>query len=371
MGFTHIKVEWCQSTLYLYLAIIFVSYFVAVGFKNVKLSFGKHKIDNIALFIIAIILLYFKGFGTAGRDLRAGYYINFLSAKSLSHFRDQSIEWGYKLFNVIVRNITEQYWVFVFLIGVFTLFPVFFMLKKYKSNIDVPVVILLYTSIFYFSGFSPMRISLAASIGLFAFDAMLEFNHGKAIMWIIISTLIHTSMIALMIPYCFMFGKIFTKKRIVFLILVLFVIIFVGRDDLVSWFSGSDRYYNYVLNDNVSFGLEQIAYYAPFFLVMYLARTDDEKRIQKTGLSYLLTGFCFGMIGYVISVFGRTSAVFLPIIFIGGYYVNIIKGKYPKGKHLINIIVIAYCMIRFGLYISQYYSLEDIMPYTDIFGNVI
>ena len=118
MIFTPVKIDWSIRTLILYLLIIVGCYGSVNILKNKVLiinTYRKKKVTFGFLFA-AIVLIFFKGFGTTGRDLRAGYYNNFLSAISLSKFYDYTVEFGYRLLNVIIRNFTIKYSVFIFVI---------------------------------------------------------------------------------------------------------------------------------------------------------------------------------------------------------------------------------------------------------------
>lgn len=372
MNFQYITCMWSNYTLLLYLSIIASCYIICILCKDqyIKITVYRNKIQ-VSLILIGLILLFFKGFGTTGRDLRTGYYMNFLSAISMDNFRDKSTEIGYRILNVMVRNFTDQYWIFIFIISLLTIIPVLKIIKKYWSRIDDSLTILLFVSVFYISGFSTFRAYLASSIALFAFDAMIERKATKAFIWIIISMCFHTSMAFLFIPYIFCFFKIFNKRIVIFSLITLFFVFYIKRNSLVSILSGSERYYNYGLADSIEFGFEQIAYYLPFFIILYLGKKDREKNFFKVSFIYLSTGFCFGMLGYIIPIFGRTQVIFLPIIIIAGYYLKFLKGKYIKYKWLINCVAISYCLARFWIYIYQYYNLDDIMPYTNIFGWIV
>jgi hypothetical protein len=370
MNFTVVNIDWYQSTFFLYSFIILASYSIAKVYENHYFKVGS-KVISVWLIFIGALLLFVKGFSTTGRDIRGGYYLNFLSSTSVGEFRDESIEIGYKLLSVILRNLSSQYSVFLFAVAILTLFPVLKFLKKYKNQIDIPLTVLFYVSVFFFSSLSPIRTCMAASIALFAFDGMIEKKQWKALLWIAISMCFHTSMVFLFIPYVFCFFKVFDKKLIVISLIAFFMLIYLGRNSLVSIFATSDRYYNYVLNSSASFGFEQWVYYAPLFLLIYLGRKKSDQAMLRVGFAYVTTAFCLGMLGYIMPVFGRTQPIFLAIIFIAGYYLKIVKQHYKSYSWLINILMIIYCIMRFWLYISQYYNLEDIMPYTNVWGWII
>lgn len=367
MPFANVTVDWYLSTFIFYTSLILFLYIVSKGFAGQYVKVA-HKRINISLFLITALLIFVKGFGTTGRDLRSGYYYNFMSANSLESVYDQSLEFGYKLLNVIIRNVTDNYFVLIFIISTLTIIPVVKLLRKYKDEIDVPLTILLYLSIFFFTSFSPLRNYLAASISLFAFDAMKENKMKKALIWIVVSVLLHSSLIIIFIPFVLYFMKMFNKKLIAFVLGIFFILIIVGKNSILGFFLEAERYSKYSDVENTGFGLEQIVYFAPFFFLIYRMRRYANKNIERLSLAYVGTSFTFGMLSYVITVFGRAQADFLPIIFIAGYYLRLIKTKKPKYRAIVTLLTLLYCGLRFWLYISQYYNLEDLMPYTNVFG---
>ena len=79
-------------------------------------------------------------------------------------------------------------------------------------------------------------------------------------------------------------------------------------------------------------------------------------------------GASFGMLSYVISIFGRFQTVMLPLVVILPYYMKNI-GVGDKERKAVNTGIFAfYCIARFYIYIFQYYIVEGLMPYTNIWG---
>lgn len=371
MIFAPVIIGWYMSTLMFYLCIIFGCYFATIKSQNKVLILLTRRIDLWSA-IVSGILLFVKGFGTTGRDLRGGYYYNFSKAVSLKTFPDYTVEIGYRILNVIVRNITKSYSVLVFLVAFLSIYPVISLLKKYKNDIDLPVAVLMYLTIFFFSGLSPIRICLAAAFSLYAFDAMIENHTIKALFWVIFASLFHSAALILIIPFFCLAIRCFNKKMIGFSLFLLFLSGYLGRKVLTIIMSGSERYSIYSSFDNVHIGMEQLFYFVPLFAVYFIGKKKDiNKRFEIIAFLYLSTAFCLGMLGYIVSIFGRFRDVFLPLIFIVAYYTKRLKMMYPKNKLLINILVITYCIARFYIYISQYYIMEDIMPYTNIWGWII
>lgn len=374
MHFSSVIYSWSTQTFLLYLVVIFSCYLSTILFKKYVLSINTNYKTKfpIGLLISGTILIFVKGFSTTGRDLRAGYYINFLSATSLKEFYDWTIEIGYRILNVLIRNITQHYSFFIFLIAFLTILPIIYVINKFQNIIDVPSAILLYTCIFFFSGFSPLRNYLASSIALLGFEALVRKKFLKALIYLIIAMTFHFSMVFLLVPYFFVAFKKSNNKFITICLSSFFSFFYFGRNIITTILSMTERYYIYGAMDSVHIGLEQIVYYSPLFVVYFLTKKYDINRtFSKASFSYLATGFCYGMVGYIIPIFGRVQAIFLPIVIIVPYYIRLFNIKHPKYKRLINTLVLIYCIARFVIYITQYYVLEDLMPYTTFGGWII
>lgn len=375
MQLAPIKVDWYANTFIFYLAIIVSCYFTALVGKRVILVSGvsaKHR-KKLWIFLIFAILIFVKGFGTTGRDLRGGYYIDFLSATSVDHFRDKSIEIGFRILNVLVRRTTDEYWIFIFVCSLITIVPVMHMLKKYADQIDLPIAVLLYVTCFFINGFSPMRQAMSAAIAFFGFDAMIEHKYGKAMFWILLASLFHVTAIIFIVPLLINMAKLANRKLIIVGMLGLFILVWIERQSIISLFSSNDsRYAIYSAFAAVNLGFEKIVYYIPLFLTYALGRKiDNYKDFERVSFIYLCMGFFFGMASYLIEIFGRFDISFVPLIIIVPYYCLRLKKRFPKYRIWFNLAVIFYCIARFIIFIVNYYNSQDLMPYTNVFGWTI
>lgn len=366
--YTNYTVQWSNFTFIFYLLIVLASYILPNFKRKIKCNIGPRTVSApIGIILLEILLVFVKGFNTSGRDLISGYYYDFISASSFSDFRDQSIEKGYILLNVIVNRIFHQYWIFLLIVAIVTVVPVFHLVIKYSDKIDASMATFLYAAIFYFPGFSLLRISLASSIALFAFDAMHERNARKALIWIIIAIFFHKSMFCLFIPYFLIIVRKLNKKTITLIVMGIFGVIYVNRTSLAFLLRG--RYAGYSLGAT-GFGMEQIIYYVPIiFLLMWQRKYSvDDKAFFRLSFCYALSGFLMGMLGYIVPVFGRSYVAFVPLCVVIAYYSKQTYINKRNYKNLIKFVILAYGLFRFYLFITQYYNADDIMPYTNYFG---
>ena len=361
------NIEWSNITFIFYSLVIAVSALIT-KFSKTKIKIFRRKY-NLTILLFSLLIILVKGFNTTGRDISkiGGYYYNFLSATSYDNFMDKGVEIGYRSITILIRNITSNYNIYLLLIALATVIPIISFLRKHESQIDLFSTILIYMSVFLYSSFSPIRQCLAASIGLLAFDGMLEKKKAKSFVWIVVACSIHTSSIILIIPYILFFLKELNKKMIFLIIIAFFLILFAGKSSIVAMFSSNQRYTGYVtLGSDI--GMEQIVYHTPLLILLYCCRKLSNKENLKLCYCYVLAFFCFGMLGYIISIFGRFYLTFLPLMYITGHNIKLLKTAHPKYTMIINVIIIMYCSLRFWLFISQYYNLEDLMPYTNMIG---
>ena len=376
MEFIPVKVAFRTSTFIFYLAIILFCYFIAAAGKKTILVSSRltnnRKGKELWLILISAILIFIKGFGTTGHDLRIGYYLDFLSATSIKQFRSQSVEIGYRMLNIVIRKFTDEYWVLILIISILTICPIIHIVNKYSDKIDVPVAVMFYISCFFFSGFSPLRQALAASIALVSFDAIIEEKPYKAILWTFIAALFHVSALAMLFPIIILSFKKINKYFIAFILLLMFCTVYFGRFYISDLLSESERYSIYSSFTEVHIGAAQLFYYLPIFAVYIIGRKEDKNYyFSKVSFSYIAFGFCCGLLGYIISIFGRLHLFLLPLIIILAYYSKLCKKRFPQFKVLINFLIFFYCISRFSIYIIEYVTKEDLMPYTNIFAWVI
>lgn len=364
---------WSNNTLLLYLLIICFSFILGYLSNKEKIydKYGKKQLP-FCLTIVFIILCFFKGFGCSGTDLNGGYKIYFNSATSFNAVADPTVEIGYRVLNVIIRQFTSNFQILVLIVTVLTLLPVFWFIWKYRDKVDISVLLLLYVSIFYFQSFSLMRIYLASSFGLIAFDAMISKKKIRALLFIILANLFHVSTIILFVPYFVLLFRQKNNNKVMFVTCLILVLALVAlRNSFQAFFTGRYSVYS-VSSGNGGLGIAQLFYISPFFFLSFWGnKYMRDKKITNIFMAYILCSFAVGTLSYFIDIFGRMQIVFLPLIYIGARYSKIFEDKYPKLKKWLLLCWVMYAMIRFFIYIYGYYSLDGIMPYQNCFGWIV
>lgn len=199
--------SWVQSTFIFYIGLIFVCYFLSTSLVSVKFKINTWRLENVSVIFPLLILLCVKGFALCGVDLIGGYKYNFESAMSMKKFRDQTVEIGFRFINVVVKHFTSNYAIFVFIVALLTIIPVYYILRKYRDCINVPIAILMYSAVFFLPGISLVRIYLASSICMLSFDALFEKKYMKAVGLVFIASTIHITAIVMLVPCLFLYLK--------------------------------------------------------------------------------------------------------------------------------------------------------------------
>lgn len=368
--------SWVQSTFIFYISLILVCYTMSVVSTSTKFRINTWKLENTCIIVPLLILLCVKGFALCGVDLIGGYKYNFESAASMNAFRDQSVEIGFRFINVAVRQFTSNYAIFVFIIAVLTIFPVFYVLRKYRNSINIPVAILMYGAVFFLPGISQVRIYLASAICMFAFDALFEKKYLKAVVLVFVASAIHITAIVMLVPCLFFVFKV-NRKLFVAVLLLAIAVLYGGRGAISSFLSG--RYAVYSVSNEVSLGTEWIWFYLPmilfyFYIIKILRKTSSEHiasesiELFKFSSIWIFIGIFFSLAQYVVNIFGRLVAYTLPLVFFVSSGLNILKVVNRKKYNLMLLLVLGYLILRFIIYITGYYMSDGIMPYINCFG---
>ena len=168
--------------------------------------------------------------------------------------------------------------------------------------------------------FNGMRQFLAVTITFIGIKFILDKKYVKAIILILIASLMHQSAL-LMIPFIFIVqGKAWNKKTLLFILAVIAVVASVGQfTNVLDSMLAETQYKNVVSdwqswNDNGTNALRVLVYAVPSVLSLIglrFIRNEDDKVINLcTNMSIVSVGF------YIVSMF--TSGIFigrLPIYF--------------------------------------------------------
>ncbi len=369
---------WSMTTYVFYLLVIGVCFASACIFSGVKFQWVEHReaVNRIQIALPMFLLLLVKGLSICGTDVVGGYRLNFDTATSVADIHDWTLEKGYILLCVLIRNLTTNYSVFLFVVAMITIIPVYYVIQKYREYVDVPITILAYTAIFFFKSLSPIRIFIAVSFCLLSFSAIIEKKYVLSICLVFIATLFHITSIVMILPCVFMGFQINKKVIGVGLTAVLGALI-VSRHQLELLMRG--RYSIYSVSTELDFGMEVVYYYVPLILIYFIVRLvmkeimvkEYQRRLFEVSFVWVLLGAFLRMLAYVVEIFGRMDVYTVPIILFLGVSLQIIRQSSPKLFVVARCIVIIYVLLRFQIYLNGYYESEGLMPYQTCFGLVL
>lgn len=371
--------EWHSTTYLFYLSVIVLAWLLSNIFKKYSFTTRYHR-HYLGVIIPLALLFFIKAFSACGTDLLGGYFADFMSSTSWAEYHDHSMEIGHILLNILVRAYVSDYPIMVFLYAVITFAPIYYLLNKYFKEIDAPFAIAAYAAIFLLPGISLIRIYMAASLSLIAFDAMKERRVRRSLLFVFVASLFHVSALSVLIPWFAVWRRM--RMRNFALILGLGVIfLYAGKELFSIFFEG--RYALYSFSETLDIGVAQLFYNIPLILLYVYAthlkknagllKKDDASEICLLDMSFYwaLFGFFVGMISYAIPILGRITAFTVPIVFLLGSVLQYLKSVNIRYYLVASVAVFGYLLIRYHFYISEYYILDGIMPYINIFGWVI
>lgn len=365
-------VNWSTTTFCFYLLIPFACFFLSkfdfIVVANNHINNNMTNNPKIGTFLASIILICIKCFSITGKDVQGGYFKEFLFSDSFSSMTDNTVEFGFRLLNLLIYHLGENYYLLIFICGLITVYPVVFFVYKYSNRLNVGLTLFMYATLFYIQGFSLMRLYMASSIALFSMNSLIHKKYKSSIIWLIIASLFHRSVSVLFIVLILCLLKQ-VRVWIITLVLSIFLFIFIYMHSfVVSFFSG--RYEIYKTQTVSDVGLAIFIKYIPLFILLwYVSRYNLE--YIKVSYYILILGFYIGILSYFIPIFGRMQAVFLPIIFIIGYCSRILKERAVITQKSIDFLFIIYGIVQLIVYIKAYYNFDDIMPYSSILGFTI
>ena len=228
---------------------------------------------------------------------------------------------GFYFLSAVIKCIVgNRSVVYLFIIAVLQAGMLFYVYRKYSSRYLVSFFLFI-ASIDYISWlFNGIRQFLAVSITFIGIKFILDKKYAKAIILILIASLMHQSAL-LVIPFIFIAqGKAWNKKTLLFMVAVIAIVAGIGQfTNVLDSMLAETQYKNVVSdwqswNDNGTNALRVLVYAVPSVLSLIglrFIRNEDDKVINLcTNMSIVSVGF------YIVSMF--TSGIFigrLPIYF--------------------------------------------------------
>jgi len=319
----------------LYNSILLFS-FLFGSFSQTKITHCgtiKHdyKFKPIFFYTAFFLLWFFLVFNKTGSDLQQYIYSYNSSSIDINWVLEDKVEIGFKFLNAVLHNVITDPYVGIGVIKTISLFLFFLSLYNMKDDIDISIAILFYVAVFYFHGFSAIRSTLAGSLCILSSVLLYKGKTVKALMLSLIAFTVHSSALLFVIAL-FGFGlyrlfRILGRIRKYFITVSIPLIILLGTT-VINYFIHNtallpSRYSNF-MSENSSFGIGQLVYYLPvFILIIYANKCFINRRILEHNFLWTISGFVVAIIGYELGMISRASIYFcFPFVIFIPFYLR-------------------------------------------------
>lgn len=337
----------------------------------------KNRKDQKLVYYYITFLLFILSFirWETGTDWR-NYFYTFKYATSIDNVIAVE-EIGFRFLNFIIRSFSENYTIFLFFTSIILYFFKYPILYKLS---EVPILTIFMTFSLYLGDIFYVRQALAGAILLFSLKYIFRKEFFKFSIFVIASTLIHsTAIIFLPAYYIINHLKMNKRKYVLFFIIAVIVSIFIQAILIKLSLFFPDNYFNKVnyylsqLDNNFNYknGKSKIeilisASLNRVFLlgVFYSFRKKVSNRIIKLFELYYFGGLLFIIFTPLSFTFGRIVYYYdlIQLIVYPSLYKYINK-KYNKLVFLVLFFI--YCYLKYKVLINTFYSLY--IPYRTIF----
>ena len=177
--------------------ILMFMYLALLAFLSFYFEERKREI-NLLIFPTFMFFLLFDGLrkSSVGGDLNVYISIfeqNSLRLPELSKIFKSRFELGYVFTNQLIRSMTENYSLLLFVFAFLTLWIWFYVLDKYSKNVYMSLIIYLSSLGMFLYSLSNIRQGLAVAFGFLGFYFLAEEKKIRGILFVLLAPLFHTS----------------------------------------------------------------------------------------------------------------------------------------------------------------------------------
>lgn len=297
---------------FIILLTVIIIAFIANSYKKTV------KIYNFYKFLILSILTLFAGLRNRSVGTDTSGYVGTYLRKDLDFLSiingDSRIEFGYKLLENVALIFSEQY---VALLITISFVTVYFQLKGiYKLSEQTAISLFVFITFgIYTYVFNGARQALAAGIFVYAMTFLIQGNFKKYVLWIIVASFFHKSVL-FGIPLYFLFRTKFSTKLFFFLILAT-VGVTVFFNMLISYMSLFSEQYAKYQDIQATGGAYLTLAFTLLSLFFVLIRSKVHRKFKKNYDVYL-NMFLVGTMIYLIIFF---SEAYIEMTRIAFYYI--------------------------------------------------
>ena len=177
--------------------ILMFMYLTLLAFLSFYFEERKREI-NFLIFPTFMFFLLIDGLrkSSVGGDLSVYVSIfeqNALKLPELSKIFKSRFELGYVFTNQLIRSLTENYSILLFIFAFLTLWIWFYVLDKYSKNVYMSLIIYLSSLGMFLYSLSNIRQGLAVAFGFLGFYFLSEEKKIRGILFVLLAPLFHTS----------------------------------------------------------------------------------------------------------------------------------------------------------------------------------
>ena len=354
--------------------ILMFMYLTLLAFLSFYFEERKREI-NFLIFPTFIFFLLFDGLrkSSVGGDLSVYVSIfeqNALKFPELSKIFKSRFELGYVFSNQLIRSMTENYSLLLFVFAFLTLWIWFYVLDKYSKNVYMSLIIYLSSLGMFLYSLSNIRQGLAVAFGFLGFYFLTEEKKIRGILCVLLAPLFHTSGIVCILFIFIRKIKLSTKYYPAIFIgfVALFPFVKLISIALIKYFPQYNSYLesSWFLDSNKWAPILLTILYGFVLLVgeMILSKQILTK-VEESIRTFFLVYFVLTAMTLQTSLIGRFAHYFSPFV---ALYVPMLVSKVSNRKIrwiLFYGIILVYLMM---LLVLIYYKTDwyRIVPYRSV-----
>ncbi|WLR49053.1 EpsG family protein [Halobacillus litoralis] len=358
-----------RSTYVFYVIVILGSTFFAALASQSKSSL-MFDVNLFFSFLILFFVLGFRNYSGIDDDSYIRIFYEVSNQGWLSRFMQTTMEPGYLMLNAAVSLFTDNYIYMQLLSSLIPLSLFFFVFKRHKKDINLPMAVFLLSTILYFQVLSVglVRMFIAIGIVFFSFYYLSRNETKKYVTIIIIASLFHYSAL-FMLTLTYISNKKSWEnnryKKFILLAVIFTPMVFFIISYLFIPFMGA-RYAIYGNIDDVNFSLSSLSTLPLLFFLLLHNNNKEIKKITSLFITIFALNSILSFYGSILPmgrlIFYTNIALFIVAPMISRYL------KKDLWKLIFNGAIILYAYLY--VYRTQF-TLEshipNLFPYQNIF----
>ena len=354
--------------------ILMFMYLTLLAFLSFYFEERKRDI-NFFIFPTFIFFLLIDGFrkSSVGGDLSVYVSVfeqNALKLPEFSKIFKSRFELGYVFTNQLIRSLTENYSILLFVFAFLTLWIWFYVLHKYSKNVYLSLIIYVSSLGMFLYSLSNIRQGLAVAFVFLGFYFLSEEKRIRGILFVLLAPLFHTSGIICILLIFIRKIKVSAKYYPAILLgfIVLFPFVKIISIVLIKYFPQYNSYLesSWFLDSNKWAPILLTILYGFVFIVgeMILSKQTLTK-VEESIRTFFLVYLVLTAMTLQTSLIGRFAHYFSPFV---ALYVPMVVSKVANRKIrwiLFYGIILVYLMM---LLVLIYYKPDwyHVVPYRSV-----